>query len=210
LYQKLVDLLKTKIRNYSVAVTKEHIEVFEKLLKSKAPKTRSEWLRYLRRALEDLGWELSAEKLQEYFAELMEESPNIAQHTAKALKLFIKYVIKDPNLYHSFKMPRAEAGFVAQPLTLEEVRAVAREIDWPPAKAYYALPAETSHNSFFHYSLLNSNEEALLFNLKIEHVSCEEKFFKCSSHTLILGESVPVVKKTIAIHPGVDQLIRKV
>jgi integrase len=142
-YQKLMELLKAKVRGYSVAVTMEHVEAFEKLLKSKAPKTREERLRYLRRALEDLGWELSAERLQEYVAELSEESPNVAQHTAKALKLFIKHILKDPNLYNAFKTPKVEYGLAAEPLTLEEVRAVARAIEWPPAKAYYALLAET-------------------------------------------------------------------
>ncbi len=142
-YQKLMELLKSRVRGYSVTVTREHLEVFEKLLKSKAPKTREERLRYLRRALEDLGWELSAERLQEYIAELSEESPNVAQHTAKALKLFIRHVLRDPNLYNAFKTPRVEYGLAAEPLTLEEVRAVARAIEWPPAKAYYALLAET-------------------------------------------------------------------
>jgi integrase len=142
-YQKLVELLKSRVRGYSVTVTREHVEAFEKLLKSKAPKTREERLRYLRRALEDLGWELSAERLQEYIAELSEESPNVAQHTAKALKLFIKHVLRDPNLYNAFKTPKVELSLVAEPLTLEEVRAVARAIDWPPAKAYFALLAET-------------------------------------------------------------------
>ena len=84
-YQRLVGLLKSRIRGYSVTVTREHVDAFERLLKSKAPKTRVERLRYLRRALEDLGWELSAESLQEYIAELSEESPNVAQHIAKAL-----------------------------------------------------------------------------------------------------------------------------
>jgi integrase len=142
-YQKLVELLKSRVRGYSVAVTREHVEAFERLLKSKAPKTRVERLRYLRRALEDLGWELSAERLQEYIAELQEESPNVAQHTAKALKLFIKHVLRDPNLYNAFKTPKVELSLVAEPLTLEEVRAVARAIEWPPAKAYFALLAET-------------------------------------------------------------------
>ena len=77
LYQKLVDLLKTKIRNYSVAVTKEHLEVFEKLFKSKAPKTRSERLRYLRRALEDLGWELSAENCKSILLSLWRRAPTL-------------------------------------------------------------------------------------------------------------------------------------
>ncbi len=142
-YQKLVELLKSRVRGYSVTVTREHLEAFEKLLKSKAPKTRVERMRYLRRALEDLGWELSAERIQEYIAELQEESPNVAQHTAKALKLFIKHVLRDPNLYNAFKTPKVELSLVAEPLTLEEVRAVAKAIDWPPAKAYFALLAET-------------------------------------------------------------------
>jgi hypothetical protein len=77
-YQRLAELLESKVRGYSVTVTREHVEAFEKLLKSKAPKTREERLRYLRRAPEDLGWELSAERLQEYIAELSEENPNVA------------------------------------------------------------------------------------------------------------------------------------
>jgi integrase len=142
-YQRLVELLKSRVRGYSVTVTREHLEAFEKLLRSKAPKTRVERLRYLRRALEDLGWELSAERLQEYIVELSEESPHVAQHTAKALKLFVKHVLRDPNLYNAFKTPKVELSLVAEPLTLEEVRAIARAIEWPPAKAYYALLAET-------------------------------------------------------------------
>jgi integrase len=142
-YQKLVELLKSRVRGYSVAVTREHIEAFERMLKSKAPKTREERMMYLRRAMEDLGWEFSAERLQEYIVELQEESPHVARHIAVTLKAFIKHVIKDPNLYNAFKTPRVEYGLTAEPLTLEEVRAVARATEWPPAKAYYALLAET-------------------------------------------------------------------
>jgi hypothetical protein len=47
-YQRLVELLRSRIRGYSLTVTKEHIETFERFLRSKAPKTRSERLRYLR------------------------------------------------------------------------------------------------------------------------------------------------------------------
>jgi integrase len=142
-YQRLAELLKSRVRGYSLTVTRGHAEAFERLLKSKAPKTREERLMYLRRALEDLGWELSAERLQEYIAELQEESPHVARHIATTLKFFIKHVLKDPNLYSSFKTPGVEYGLTAEPLTLEEVRAVARAIEWPPAKAYYALLAET-------------------------------------------------------------------
>ena len=142
-YQKLTELLKSRVRGYSVTVTREHVEAFERLLKSKAEQTKRDRIAYLRRALNDLGWELSAERLQEYIAELQEESPHVARHVATTLKSFIKHVLKDPNLYSSFKTPRVEYGLTAEPLTLEEVRAVARAIEWPPAKAYFALLAET-------------------------------------------------------------------
>jgi integrase len=140
--------------------------LFEKLLKSKAPKTRVERLRYLRRALEDLGWEFSAESLQEYVVGLSEESPNIAQHIAKALELFIKHVLRDPNLYSTFKTPKVEYGLAAEPLTLEEVRAVARAIEWPPAKAYYALLAETG---------LRPGE---VLNAKVQDLDLNERMLK--------------------------------
>ncbi len=142
-YQKLVELLKSRVKGYSVTVTREHVEAFEKLLRSKAEQTRKDRIAYLRRALNDLGWELSAERLQEYIAELSEESPHVARHVATTLKFFIKHVLKDPNLYNAFKTPKVEYGLAAEPLTLEEVRAVARAIEWPPAKAYFALLAET-------------------------------------------------------------------
>ncbi len=61
---------------------------------------------------------------------------------ATTLKSFIKRVIKDSNLYSSFKTTRVEYSLTAELLTLEEVRALTRAIEWPPAKAYHALLAE--------------------------------------------------------------------
>ena len=52
-------------------------------------------------------------------------------------------MLRDLNLYSAFKTPKVEYGLTAESLTLEEVRAVARAVDWPPAKACYALLAET-------------------------------------------------------------------
>jgi integrase len=165
-YQKLVELLKSRVRGYSVTVTREHVEAFERMLKSKAPKTREERMMYLRRTLNDLGWELSAERLQEYIAELSEESLHVARHIAVTLKAFIKHVLKDPNLYNAFKTPRVEYGLTAEPLTLEEVRAVARVIDWPPAKAYFALLAETG---------LRPGE---VLNAKVQDIDLNERMLK--------------------------------
>ena len=36
-YQRVLNLLRAKVKDYSVTVTKEHLESFEKLLKTKAP-----------------------------------------------------------------------------------------------------------------------------------------------------------------------------
>ena len=65
--------------------------------------------------------------MQEYVTELSEGSLNVAQHTAKSLKLFIKRVLKDPILYQAFKTLRIDYGLVAEPLTLEVVKSVSED-----------------------------------------------------------------------------------
>jgi integrase len=90
----------------------------------------------------------------------------VARHIAVTLKAFIKHVLKDPNLYNAFKTPRVEYGLTAEPLTLEEVRAVARVIDWPPAKAYFALLAETG---------LRPGE---VLNAKVQDIDLNERMLK--------------------------------
>ncbi len=109
-YQKLMELLKAKVGGYSVGVTGEHVEAFEKLLKSKVEQSRRNRIAYFKRALNDLGWELSAERLQGYIAELQGESPHVTRHIAVTLEFFIKHVIKYPNLYSAFKTHRVEYG----------------------------------------------------------------------------------------------------
>ena len=107
---------------------------------------------YLRRALRELVYELSPEDVEDYLMELWEEGPHSARLTASALKLFIKLVLKDQVLYSGFKVPKPQPKD-KEPLTLEEVRAIARSIEWPPAKAYFALLAETGLRSGEAYGL---------------------------------------------------------
>jgi integrase len=75
-------------------------------------------------------------------------------------------MLKDPNLYSAFKTPRVEYGLAAEPLTLEEVRAVARAIEWPPAKAYFTLLAETG---------LRPGE---ILNAKVQDLDLNERMLK--------------------------------
>jgi len=164
-YQKFNEII-SHLKHYSITVTNEHIEKFKKILRDKAPKTASDRMRYLLRALRDLNYELSTDKLQEYIIDLKEQSIYVAEHTAKALKLFIKHVIKDRNLYESFKTPRVTEEADKEIPTPNEVRAVAKAINWSPAKAYYCLLAESG---------LRPGE---LFKLIISEINIEERTIK--------------------------------
>jgi len=126
-----------------VRVAEEHVEKFKKKLSARAKKTKEDRVRYLLKALDDLEWELSPERLEDYILELYEESPHRAAHVAKALKLFIKTVLRDKELYYSFKVPRTQESLVAEALTLEEVVEVAKKIRHRGAQAYFILLAET-------------------------------------------------------------------
>ncbi len=132
-----------------VRVTDEHLRRFEAWLSTRAKSTADTHRCYLRRALKRLNFKLSGEALQDLILELYRESPCIASHTFKALKAFIKHAVRDKVLYHSFTFPSMGAtstdgcGLFKDVPTLDEVRAVARAIEWPPAKAYYCLLAET-------------------------------------------------------------------
>ena len=128
---------------HTYVIKDEHIERFKKIIKDRAKKTQKDLIRYLVRALKDLNWELSPDRLQEYLIELKEESEYVAKHTSIALKKFIKEVIKDPVLYNSFKVVRPKTLIPKEPLTLEQVREIARRIGHPGAKAYFVLLAET-------------------------------------------------------------------
>ena len=147
-YQKLSEVIRDKIRDYSITVTEEQVRKFEKLIADRARKTVKDHMRYLRKALSDLGYELSPDGLQEYLIELKGVSPHVARHVSKALKLFIKSVIMPRDLwlgqllYNSFKTVKCDYSDHEFP-SLEEVRAVAKAIKWIPAKAYFAFLAET-------------------------------------------------------------------
>ncbi len=62
-----------------------------------------------------------------------QDGPNVARLTAMSLKLLIRYVIRDPSLYQSFKVPKVEAPVKDLP-SLDEVRAVAKALEWPPLR----------------------------------------------------------------------------
>ncbi|WP_016732783.1 hypothetical protein [Saccharolobus islandicus] len=115
----------------SYLVTKEDVELFEKLMKE--DRAKSTWktrINYLRHTLADLNYELSPDKLKEYILELAEENKSRAEHTAKALKLFIKEVVRlrdshlARELYDSFKIPKAKTSYKPINLTIDTMSVV--------------------------------------------------------------------------------------
>lgn len=148
LWQELGDYLREPSNSY--IVTKDDIELFEKSMKNtKSKKTAEDYIRYLRRALTELSYELTPTKLKEYILDVSEESKGKAQHTAKALKLFIKEVIKPKSpriareLYDSFKIPKAKPkhkSFIPDIITTKQIFNNIKDIG---AKAFFLLLAET-------------------------------------------------------------------
>ena len=134
---------KAKKAIHTYRVRSEDLEKFKKLISDKAKKTRDDYIRYLSKALRDLNWELNPDRIREYLIELKEEKREVAHKVSVALKKFIKEVIQDPILYNSFKTIQSKEELMKKPLTLTEVKAVAKNIEHIGAKAYFVLLAET-------------------------------------------------------------------
>ncbi|MCH4814968.1 MAG: site-specific integrase [Saccharolobus sp.] len=148
LWQTLGDYIKEPSNSY--IVTKEDIELFEKLVRNEKSKvTAQERINYLRRALAELNYELTPTKLKEYILDLSEESKGRAEHTAKALKLFIKEVIKPKSpriareLYDSFNIPKMKPNRKPINLPLDTVKSIFSNIEELGAKAFFLILAET-------------------------------------------------------------------
>jgi integrase len=132
-------------------VTEQDIEEFirAKRLKGLAEKTIRDEVRYIRRALAELGWVLTPDGIREYLAELAEEGEQyVLRHTAASLKSFLKTVLKprDPGLfallYNSFTIVRPRNHNKPRLPTLEQLRQIWRQLPTVESKLYFTLLAE--------------------------------------------------------------------
>ncbi|WP_345725203.1 site-specific integrase [Saccharolobus caldissimus] len=175
LYQYLGDYLKNVSSTY--IVTEEDVKKFEKSLQGKSKSTIDMRMRYLRRALAEIGYELSPDGIRDLLAELSEESINVARHTANSLKLFIKTIVREKNLqlaqllYNSFKVPKSKYKYKPQPLLLETLRKIFDNIDHLGAKAFFLLLAESG---------LRVGE---VYSLKIDQLDLENRIIKVMKET---------------------------
>nr|WP_187395297.1 tyrosine-type recombinase/integrase [Sulfolobus islandicus]CDF47326.1 unnamed protein product [Sulfolobus islandicus] len=155
LYQYMGDYLKTTTNTY--IVSKDDVKKFETLLSNKSKSTKDMRLRYLKRALSDLGYELSPDGIREVIAEA--ETPNIARHMANSLKLFIKTIVREKNpglahlLYSSFTVPKGKYKRKPESLNIETLKRIFNAIDHLGAKAYFLLLCETGLRTGEVYSI---------------------------------------------------------
>ncbi|MBP1358260.1 MAG: site-specific integrase [Sulfolobus sp.] len=167
-------IAKVRAEKYEVTVTPEMVKKFEVILLQRgvSKKTYSVRLNYLRRALDEMGWVLSEEKIQEFMVRKQQESATLAQHYARALKLFINKVLKDSILYNSFKTPTGEARRRIPPevLDIDFHRKMFNSIAHLGARAYYLMLAETGWRpiEIFKLKLENMDLEKGIISLRKE------------------------------------------
>jgi integrase len=148
LWQELGEYIKEPSNTY--IVSDEDIKLFEKIMNTqRAKKTAYMRVNSLKRALAELNYELSPSKLKEYMLDVLQESKGRAENVGKALKLFIKEVIKPKNpriageLEDVVKIPKYEREYTPMNLTLDTVKQIFNSIEGLGAKAYFLILAET-------------------------------------------------------------------
>ena len=148
LWQELGEYIKEPSNTY--IVSDEDIKLFEKIMNTQRAKSTA-YMRVnsLKRALAELNYELTPTKLKEYMLDALQESKGRAENVGKALKLFIREVIKPKNpriareLDDVVKIPKYEREYTPVNLTLETVKQIFNVIEGLGAKAYFLILAET-------------------------------------------------------------------
>jgi len=131
-----------------VVVTREHIEEWKAYLEARVREgtlsleTARDRDRYLRLVLEALGWKLGPRLVRHYIRKIALESPDKAAHIVKALRLFVKHVLGDREIYDSIPSVKPRHAEPKGP-SWEEICKVINAVDYPPAKAYLYVLSST-------------------------------------------------------------------
>ncbi|MDT7970704.1 MAG: site-specific integrase [Vulcanisaeta sp.] len=132
-------------------VTEKDIDEFikAKRLKGRSEKTIRDEVRYIRRALAWLDWNLTPDGIREYLAELAEEGEaHVIGHTTASLKSFLKEVLKprDPGLfallYSSFTVIRPKNHNRVRLPTIDQLRQIWQQLPTIEARLYFTILAE--------------------------------------------------------------------
>lgn len=188
------DYLKTATNTY--IVSEDDVMKFEVLLNEKAASTKKQRIRYLKKALSELGYQLSPDGIRELLNKA--ETPNIARHTTNSLKLFIKTVLREKNpelahlLYSSFKVPRGKYKHKPESLSLEVLRKIFENIEHLGAKTYFLLLCETG---------LRIEE---VYGITLEQIDLEHRIIR------LMKESETKRAYISFIHPKTTEFLKNV
>jgi integrase len=132
-------------------VTEKDIEDFikAKRLKGLREQTINDEVRYIRRALAELGWNLTPDSIREYLAGLAEDGEQyVLKHTTYSLKSFLKTVLKprDPGLfaqlYNSFTTVHVKNHNRVKLPTIEQLRQIWQQLPTIESKLYFTILSE--------------------------------------------------------------------
>jgi integrase len=153
LFDMLRQAFGEEFREYrtSWVVGEKDIEDFikAKRLKGLREQTINDEVRYIRRALAELNWDLTPDGLREYLAELAEEGEQyVLKHTTYSLKSFLKTVLKprDPGLfallYNSFTTVHIRNHNKVKLPTIDQLRQIWARLPSIESKLYFTILVE--------------------------------------------------------------------
>ena len=97
---------------------------------------------YLGRLLDRTNWVVAPGLVRRALVEEASRSPKAAQKMSEAVRLFVREILQDPELYARLPRFRARSAPQRAP-TWEEVCRVVEATEWPPARALLLLAAST-------------------------------------------------------------------
>jgi integrase len=211
-------------------VTEQDIEEFikAKRLRGLREQTINDELRYIRRALAELDWDLTPDGIREYLAELAEEGEQyVLKHTTYSLKSFLKTVLKprDPGLfallYNSFTVVKPRNHSKPKLPTIEQLRQIWQQLPTIESKLYFTLLAECGlrpgepflvgiddvdfEHGVIHISKVTETKRAFIAFLRPEVVEWIKKEYLPVRDSLIKAKLGIVKADYLGVKPNVEE-----
>ncbi|GBF08287.1 hypothetical protein apy_00120 [Aeropyrum pernix] len=143
-----VELERLGLTGRVVIVSEAHLAEWTAYLEARVSEgslhreTAREYDRYLRRALEDLGYKLGPHLVRAHLRRVALEHPKVAHWESVALRLFIREVLQDRELYSSIPSIRPKSSKTRAPAWGEVCRVI-EAVEHPASRAFLLLAAST-------------------------------------------------------------------
>ena len=215
-------------------VTEKDIEDFikAKKLKGLREQTINDELRYIRRALAELDWDLTPDSIREYLAELAEEGEQyVLKHTTYSLKSFLKAVLKprDPFLfsllYNSFTTIHVKNRNKVKLPTIDQLRQIWQGLPTIESKLYFTLLAECGlrpsepflinmddvdlEHGVIHISKVTETKRAFIAFLRSEVIEWVKREYLPIRESLVRAKVNVLRADFLGIKPNVEDWARR-